>query len=454
MMENYVEGVLGFIADHTLLTYLIIFLTCTVEALVVVGLMLPGSTLLVALGAIVASGVISWQLSMTAAIAGAILGDFLSFWIGQHYHLRIERLWPFRRYPQMIARGKIFFKNHGGKSVFLGRFIAPIRPMIPLVAGMMDMPVGNFFLFNALSAIGWVLVHMIPGLLLGGSLMDRGEISARLGFFVVILGLLLWLFFYFLSNALSGLNTAKTRREGFWLKLITLANLCIWFFFALTRSIFPLPFLTRADESVYHFLASSRTDLGDRIFIIITELGDWWVNQIIIIAVLMVLIINKKYRTAAFWSATVLSGAILVPGLKWLFQHPRPTDIYEGISSFSFPSGHATMSAIIYGFLAIILWRFFDQQKRFILLLVASVPPIIISYSRIYLGVHWLSDVLAGLALGFAFAMIMGIYYTQKVHESLNKFSLLVAVLASVAIAGSLNVWANFSQDVKRYRKE
>ncbi len=451
-MASFIESFLGFITEHALLTYFVIFLTCTLESLVLVGLVIPGSTLLVGLGAILATNVISWKLVVILAIGGAILGDFISFWIGQHYHLRIEQVWPFRKYPQMIGRGKVFFKKHGGKSVFLGRFFAPIRPMIPLIAGMMEMPAWNFFLFNALSAIAWVLIHLIPGFLLGGSLLVSGAVSARLSLLVIVGGLLLWVIFWYLWKAAIWVNEFRRNRDGAFLKLFAFALFIVWLFLAFTRSILPLPLLTRADESIYRFLASSRTAGGERIWITVSEFGDSSVNVLIIMVVLLILIFKAKYRSAAFWSVAVLGGAIFVRGFKGLFRYKRPTEIYEGISSFSFPSGHATMCAVIYGFLAIILWRSFKKQQRLLLLCVAVGFPVIMSFSRIYLGAHWLSDVLAGLSIGWAYVMFIGIFYEYKVHEHLPKNTLLVGVFGSLIVAGGCNVWVNYAEDVNRYR--
>ena len=115
--------------------------------------------------------------------------------------------------------------------------------------------------------------------------------------------------------------------------------------------------LVMADQAVYHFFQSLRTPWADRIFVAITELGDSFVNICLAAAVLLVLLGKRCYRTAGFWALTALGGLVGVQLLKWLIHLPRPVAIYHGASAYGFPSGHTTMSVILYGFLAILLAR-------------------------------------------------------------------------------------------------
>jgi len=148
------------------LIYGSLFLIALIESLLVVGLLLPGGMMMIVAGALIAAGHLSFTLTVCATILGAILGDGISFWLGHHYGDKLHQRWPFTRYPQLWQRGHDFFAKHGGKSVFLGRFIGPIRPLIPAVAGVMGMPSAYFLLMNILSAALWAPVYLAPGMIL------------------------------------------------------------------------------------------------------------------------------------------------------------------------------------------------------------------------------------------------------------------------------------------------
>ena len=126
------------------------------------------------------------------AMAGAVAGDGVSYWLGHHYKRRLTGLWPFSRYPGMLQRGETFFSRNGGKSILLGRFVGPVRPVIPVVAGMMGMKPVHFSIVNVLSAIGWALVYILPGVVFGTSLAVAGAVSTRLAVVVFILILGIW----------------------------------------------------------------------------------------------------------------------------------------------------------------------------------------------------------------------------------------------------------------------
>ena len=70
-------------------------------------------------------------LAAAAAVVGAILGDGASYWLGRHYRARIRAMWPLRQHPGLLARGQAYFERNGGKSVFLGRFLGPVRAIVP-----------------------------------------------------------------------------------------------------------------------------------------------------------------------------------------------------------------------------------------------------------------------------------------------------------------------------------
>ena len=107
----------------------------------------------------------------------------------------IARAWPFRTHPEWIANGEVFFARHGVWGVALGRFVGPIRPVIPLVAGILSMPARDFFLINLASGLVWAPLYVLPGFMLGAAIENKGASPALLmGAAVGILGSTIALF--------------------------------------------------------------------------------------------------------------------------------------------------------------------------------------------------------------------------------------------------------------------
>jgi len=165
----------------------VVFLMAFAESMAVVGMVVPGVAILFAVGALIGAGALDfWRMAAWAAV-GAVLGDGLSFWLGRRYRHRLSRLWPFSRHPEALSRGIAFFEKYGGKSVVIGRFFGPVRAVIPLVAGMMEMPPARFLFANVLSALGWAPAYLLPGMAFGASLELASEVAFRLVLLLVVL---------------------------------------------------------------------------------------------------------------------------------------------------------------------------------------------------------------------------------------------------------------------------
>lgn len=145
----------------------ITFLISLAESLAIVGSLIPGSLVMTAVGILAGSGIMRIDLTLVAATLGAIAGDGVSYMLGHTFRDRLTHIWPFSRYPQWLKYGKTYFSQHGGKSVLIGRFFGPLRSIIPVIAGMMNMRRWHFFLANITSAIGWACLYVLPGVFIG-----------------------------------------------------------------------------------------------------------------------------------------------------------------------------------------------------------------------------------------------------------------------------------------------
>jgi membrane protein DedA with SNARE-associated domain len=165
-MMSYFTGLLDFVGAHPHYAIVAIFLLALSEAIPVVGTVVPGSTLIIGISALATGAEVSPWLLVSAATAGAIAGDGLSFWLGQRYHQEILLIWPLSDYPRVIARSRGFIGKYGLMSVFLARFTAVVRAFVPLMAGILRMSPRQFYLANILSALVWAPIHVFPGVLL------------------------------------------------------------------------------------------------------------------------------------------------------------------------------------------------------------------------------------------------------------------------------------------------
>jgi len=196
-MDNLdaIKPLLDWIANHPQWSGLVIFLIAAGESLVLVGIVVPGVVLMLGVGTLVGIGALDIWASLLWAAVGAIVGDGFSYWLGSHYHRQIQRIWPLSRYPELVPKGEAFFRKHGRKSILIGRFIGPIRAIIPVVAGIMEMPKAQFYAVNILSAILWAPVVILPGAVLGASLTTATQIYSQIILGIILLVVIIWLLF-------------------------------------------------------------------------------------------------------------------------------------------------------------------------------------------------------------------------------------------------------------------
>lgn len=250
----------------------------------------------------------------------------------------------------------------------------------------------------------------------------------------------------------SWFTPLRSKKERILLPILLIALVATGSFLGILEDLLTGDPLVQADQWVYHLLQGLRTPLADHLLIAVTELGDSAVNSAIVVSLLSVLLLRRQFFAAGFWLFSIGGGAGLVQLLKWSLQRPRPIEIYNGISSWSFPSGHATMSALVYGSLAILVVRGFNSRWRWFPFATAISLSLLVAFSRVYLGAHWLSDVLGGLSLGWAWVTLLGFFYLSRRPAQVPVRPLILASLFALLLAGSWNIQNHHTQDMNRYR--
>lgn len=483
-MTSFFATLTDYITLHPHLAYAAVFLLALSESVPIIGVVVPGTAVILALSTLVPSGVlVLWPL-LIAATLGAISGDGFAFWLGHRYHREILGLWPLNRHPELIERSEAFVARHGDKSVFLARFTPGVRAFIPLLAGTLGMSVRRFYAVNILSALAWAPSHILPAVLVGAAFGVLGAAAKPLAILLVVLILAGWVVLHLvrwmlrrgiplltvgvarlrawaeahdtrLSRSLSNLLDPSQHGTRALALLTVLLIGTAWLFFGVLEDVVSGDPLVLADGAIYRALQEIRSAPGDEIMITITELGDTVVVVAVTIIVFLWLAWKRAWRTAVYWLAAIAGASALNTAIKVAMHRARPDELlYSGWSAFSFPSGHSTINMVLYGFLAFLVARELRPALRAPVALGAATLVFLIAFSRLYLGAHWLSDVLGGLAFGSAWLALLGLFYLRRQTDSIEAAKLLAVGCSALVLVGGFHVYHNHAMDTQRYAVE
>jgi membrane protein DedA with SNARE-associated domain/membrane-associated phospholipid phosphatase len=415
--------------------YLVVFFGVMLES---TGVPLPGETILIASGVLAQRGHLDVGDAIVFGILGAVVGDQIGYWVGREGGRPFVLRWGryVRITPERLSRAEAFFARHGGKAVFLARFFAGLRVFGALVAGISRMRWSIFAFYNALGGAVWATAVVLVGYFLGSSL---GLVQQWLGRATLLLAVLVavavgfylayrWvaahrdLLVGYGERALSYPPVVRLRERyetqlqwlrrrltpgqylGLHLTLgLALAAGFLWLFGALAEDVLTNDPLVRYDRAIAAYLHSLATPPLTTFFLIVTALGS--IEAIVLLGVVVSAAFawRRRWLYLGTWLAAVGGGVVLNQLLKGLFARPRPFFEHPLLveTSYSFPSGHAMESLVVYGMLAYFAvlalktWR-----ARTAVVFGTALLVLLIGLSRMYLGVHYFSDVLAGYAAG------------------------------------------------------
>lgn len=459
------HNLVAYIHTHPHIGGIITFLLAFAESLAIIGAVIPGSVTMTAIGVMIGSGVMPFTSTLIWAVVGAFCGDYLSYWLGTYYNERLILMWPFRKYPHWLQRAKLFFQLHGGKSVVIGRFVGPARSAVPLIAGLMHMGHLRFLMAAIPSATLWSLVYMVPGIIVGMMSLALPPAAAT-RFILIVLGLVAfsWVFFLLIHlffKTIFRLIDIACAKLWFLLKtnrvtralpsflsrpeypnphrqlLLLLIALLFLLFFVLVF-IFETQHtgLAKLNQPLYELFRSIRNKPLDTVMLAFTILGDKWVLLPAAALIFLWLTARRNIWAAMHWLAIMLLTIVCVQGLKILYFSPRPGGLLNSQVSSSFPSGHTLLGVMILGFLAFLIAENLPENKRKTPYLLAFFSIILIATSRVYLGAHWFTDVLASLCLGMALLFVVILSFHRRVSRRIAVVSFTLFSLAAIAFCG------------------
>lgn len=469
-LHTTLQPYIGFLRQHPILGQVLAFLLAFVESIPLIGTFIPGSLTMTALGALIGAAVLPAYITLSLIAIGAIAGDCASFFVGQSFKHRLRQYWPFTRHPEWLIQGEAFTRKHGGKSIAIGRFLGPVRSLTPIVSGMLSLPWAPFLLAAIPAACLWAIIYPLPGMLLGAlSLELPPKLATELMLYTLGLLVAVWLTVWLLhvglakldlwTNRLARLITRRWQYQPrfLWLKrllyhekrhkdhrqiwLLMFGLTCLTLLGILTENVLTQTGLVHLNQPIFHLARSFHSELANQVMLTLTLLGE---HSVLIPTVLLTAgwAFSQGHRRTAKHMLALLG---LTLGLSWLMKQaiasPRP-----GHLSFlhnSFPSGHTTGIVSTLGLFTILVNAGSPQARRKPIYAMALGLITLVALSRLYLGAHWLTDVLAGLCLGSLCVTVTVISYRRKPTAPLPNLMLALVfgscLLSFTLIHGMLN---------------
>ncbi|NNL05934.1 MAG: hypothetical protein HKO85_11660 [Xanthomonadales bacterium] len=469
MEGDWTQELLSWLGAHPGWGALTIFLVAFLESLVLIGILLPGMFILFGIGALVGLGALELMPLWIAATLGAFCGDSLSYYFGHRFRGALLDVWPFSRYPGLMERGTFFFRRHGAKSVLTGRFIGPLRPVIPAVAGMMGMKPPRFLVVDSVACVLWAPAFLIPGILFGASLEVASEYTGRLTVMLIILLVLLWVTWWAIRaiyEPLASRSARWVRRFIHWsrrhpvlgriagplidpaspeaLSVAVTGITLVLVFWALIMLLFLSPFSDQPqalDQAVRDLALSLRNHLADPVMVGLSQLSRWQVSVLPALGLLLWLLGAGRRKVAIHWVIAIGGGALLHLLLSWgLRTAPEVLQLENRL--LASPSAAMSLSTVVLTFFAVMEAGELERRHRQWPYLAAALLLLLLGTARIYLGLEWLSGALMGVTAGLAWTAIVGIAYRQRAtrHFSGGVASLIFYGMFAAMFAWQVNV--------------
>lgn len=437
-MTEWFANLSTWLEAHPLWLGLALFLAACLECLALAGLLVPGTVLLFALGVLAGSGALSLGETLLLAYAGGLLGDVLSYAIGRRFHQDIRRLPLLRDHPEWLGGAERYFQRYGVASLLVGRYIGPLRPMLPLVAGMLDMPFVRFLLVSLLAGAGWALAYMLPGWATGAALrlpLPDGFWSEA-GLVAAGIALMLLAVIHCSLNEQRWATAVAAGGSGTLLIALLLG----------------VGHLQALDQGLLALVQEQRSASLDSLAVMITRMGDFTTQVAAGILLTLLLLLARRPQAALFVGGSMLLTGLANGGLKQLFARVRPDVLQQPLDTFSLPSGHSSAAFAFFLALGILAGRGTAARTRLTWMLLASLPALCIAASRVYLGVHWPTDILAGALLaGAVCAASLAWLQRRAPMEPLGARVWWLILPATLALLAAVSAWA-LPQAILQYR--
>jgi membrane protein DedA with SNARE-associated domain/membrane-associated phospholipid phosphatase len=433
-------------------TYLLVGAFAFAETGAFVGLVVPGETVMLLGGAVAGQGAIDIYLLIAIAWFSAWAGDTTSFFLGR----RLGREFVMRHGPRVgisherFEKVEDYFSRHGGKTIFIGRFISLVRAFAPFIAGSSGMRYRNFVPYSILGTGLWASAHILVGYFFSRSIETAAKYAGKGAFLlatlivIVVGGVVVYRFLREAENRAAAVRWMEEHAATRWLVDLArrpqlrflwdrvtpggtfgleftslMAVLAVSSFVLVAYAVLvgrepgATPGDMTAGELAEHLRAGWFTDFTK----VFTFLGSGVFTWGLTAVCAALLAARRRWTEFGVLLAGMTLTQIGIHEIKDAVGRPRPDGGLTSASGSSFPSGHAAHS-VLYVWLAVtIVLRLRPGMARGAAVVSAGFAlTILVGLSRVYLNVHYLSDVSAGWALGaacFSFCAAAGLVISQ-----------------------------------------
>ena len=461
MIENLIQDIAAGLGEWA---YLLVAFMAMAETAAFLGFIAPGEFTIIFGGVLAGEGTLSIQLLIGITWASCVVGDAIGFYLGR----RLGRNFALKHGPRLriteerFNKVEEFFQKHGGKAIFVGRWLGLIRPLMPFLAGASKMSYRRFAPYDILGAGLWAATWCLLGYIFWqsfeqvASTAGRGTIA-----FAILLGITIGTY-----QAIKRLRHPEQRRafaqwldrqtqrpllrpigwigRGLWIAirpfwryvlrpvwtwiappvrfliarltpgelgielttLLAIAGVCIYTV-VLQINLLETDALLPGDETALTIARDIETGILTTIGEILAVIGRLWFVVLVTAAACGYLITRRRAPEAIALSAGLAITQITTQIIKGAVDRPRPGDGLVEVDGFAYPSGHASIS-VTYLALGVLMSRSAPAAWRVALVVTGLVLSVAIGLSRVYLRVHYLTDVVGGWAVGLAAFSLCG----------------------------------------------
>jgi len=375
--------------------YVLIFLSAVFESIPIFGSFIPGQTLIIIAGYLAYNGLMNLTVLLLIASLGSIIGDIISFYMGKK--LGESFLKKYVKYFLLnnnnLVKTKKLIKENLGKSIFLGRYNGITRSLVPFLCGSLEIKYSLFLYWNIITGILWGSTWVLVGYFAGKSF----EIVAKYIGLGIIIATVIAIFFIIIFKYLKNKKHIFTKYQ---LPILITNIVSLYIFSQMLEDILDLEYITILDKWISIHITQLWNPILNKVFIFMTHFADT-ISIIIISIIIFVYLYYKKDKFDSYFYLSNISLSLFsVEIIKNLVGRIRPQEQLISMTDYAFPSGHSTYSIIVALSIYFIYRDIFKVNLKHKYLLLLFLYPLIIGLSRIYLNVHWFSDVIGGLSLG------------------------------------------------------
>lgn len=399
--------------------YALLFIVTILEGLPAVGQFVPGHTIVLISGFLSKLGVLNLGIVVPVVIVSAMIGDAIGYFLGKKYGLSLLNKFGSMLFlkPEYIEKATRLVSEHPAKTIIIGRFSPITRPLTPFIVGASGTHSNLFWLYDFIAVLLWSIPSIGIGYIFGASYHIIAPFFGKFIFIAIIVGALIIWGYRFINKNFHIFARYELITLG-----LNLAGLYL-FFKTVQDAITDKVSLLELDLYVNNLYSTSTYDWCVSFMKIVTDVISPTSIAIACVLAIIYYIYKKNYYNVSIILLSTFGGYAITYTVKNLVERVRPESLFMVETGYSFPSGHASIATV---FFILFIYLIAIKVKSFLwreILITASVLIIILtSFSRVYLGVHWVSDVLAGIGLGLFWTtlMILLVKYVNWIYKNVK----------------------------------